>query len=300
MNKIRAFSRTIANGLKHVLSVLLSHPSWSGIGSLATVLSLFLILYQNDETQNIEIASTIDRSIKEEHWEKNKKPSFSTQRIALVVANASYPNAPLDNPINDATAIIEQLKKRGFRVIKKIDASRDELLHSIEHFQTLLSLGGVGLFYYAGNGLHVNGNDYIIPIDQLIYSEDEIFSKGINFTELLRPVDNIIMDSPSKNGVVIIYASGKDQVSIDGLLGSTHSPFTESVLEGIEKEELEIFDFYRFVSKAVSEKTSGQQVPWVSASTDVQFYFNKPDKDVDIGILKILLFDSCRYNPFSR
>ena len=158
----------------------------------------------------------------------------------------------------------------------------------------------MGVFYYAGHGMRIDGSDYIIPIDQdqNVSTETDVLKHGVNFSDLLRPVDRIIMDSPKRNGAVIVYAAAKGQLAQDGI--GRHSPFAESFLKALSQQEFEIFDFYRFISKEVSEITDGKQVPWVSASVDTEFYFNRPEVDTNIGLLKILFFDSCRDNPFKH
>jgi hypothetical protein len=124
-------------------------------------------------------------------------------RIALVVGNANYVNAPsLMTSANDAEAICKCLRKIGFCIIKKIDPSTSDLRKAIYDFQTILSVGGVGLFYYAGHAAQIEGSDYILPVDAPPKSPKNFKDHAINLNELLGPVDRIIDDSPNHKTVV--------------------------------------------------------------------------------------------------
>jgi len=253
-----------------------------------------------------------------------------TDRIALIVGNQNYVNTPsLANSINDAEAICKALKKVGFKIIKRIDPSTDELKKAINDFQTILSVGGVGLFYYAGHASQIDGRDYILPVDANLADKEEFATKAIDLNDLLSPIDKIIEDTPTHNGSIILYstASGdlaydffhkpseseegksssgekrqqdNNDISInDKSKVSRHSPFAEAFLSLIDKWNVEIFDLFRELLPKVRDLTDYKQIPWISASVDTEFYF-KPIVKEDIGLLKILIFDACRNAPFYR
>lgn len=79
------------------------------------------------------------------------------RRIALVIGNSAYKEMPLKNPVNDANAMAEVLTKAGFEVIKRLDVNRAQMRQAIREFGSKLKRGGVGLFFYAGHGLQVDG-----------------------------------------------------------------------------------------------------------------------------------------------
>ena len=71
-------------------------------------------------------------------------------RIALVIGNSAYAEAPLANPANDARLMAETLRGLGFDVIERIDANRKTIqLATFELQDRLLEAGkdAVGLFY---------------------------------------------------------------------------------------------------------------------------------------------------------
>ncbi|MFM6129202.1 MAG: caspase domain-containing protein [Sphaerospermopsis kisseleviana] len=233
--------------------------------------------------------------------------NLTVNRIALVVANQNYDSLPrLKNVVNDAEAICKSLKQKGFRIIKRIDPSSQELIKAINDFEVILGTGGVGLFYYAGHAAQINGQDMILPVDSkiedissLAYSEN-FASYAINLNALLGPIDKVIEDSPQNNGSLVIYSTSSGGLAYDFLHSeSKYSPFAEHFLKLLERWNLEIFDLFRILVSKVSEATEGRQVPWISASLDTEFYF-KPLVKERIGIFKILVFDACRTNPFSR
>jgi hypothetical protein len=247
-------------------------------------------------------------------------------RIALVVGNQNYINSPpLINSINDAEAVCRALKKVGFKVIKKIDPSTEELKKAIYDFQVILSAGGIGLFYYSGHASQIDGRDYILPIDAHLASREEFATKAIDLNVLLGPVDRIIDESPDPNGNIVIYSTASGSVAFDFFrqpstessskdLGdnesinsgeglkikrSKHSPFAYAFLPLLNKWNLEIFDFFRELLIKVRDSTESTQVPWIAASVDTKFYF-KPIIKENVGVLKILIFDACRNDPFYR
>src|SRR5262245_46891802 len=86
-------------------------------------------------------------------------------RLALVIGNSDYRDAPLPNPMNDARAMSAKLRELGFTVIERVNASREQMAQASREFGNRLKLGGVGVFYYAGHGVQLSGNNYLLPID---------------------------------------------------------------------------------------------------------------------------------------
>jgi uncharacterized caspase-like protein len=103
------------------------------------------------------------------------------KRLALVIGNSTYQHtSKLDNPKNDAADMSAALKKLGFTVIDGIDLDKAGMERSLREFARALVGSDVGLLFYAGHGLQVNGQNYLVPIDAKL--ED---SSGLDF-ELLR------------------------------------------------------------------------------------------------------------------
>ena len=88
----------------------------------------------------------------------------ASQRVALVIGNGAYRDAPLNNPSNDARAMAQALKEAGFEVSLLVDTDIQGMLTGIRRFGDQLRKGGVGVFYYAGHGMQIKGRNYLIPV----------------------------------------------------------------------------------------------------------------------------------------
>src|SRR5690606_16016751 len=98
-------------------------------------------------------------------------PASAEKRVALVIGNSAYDNtAPLKNPSNDATDIAETLRALDFEVIDGTDLSKREMEKRIRAFADKLVGADVGLFFYAGHGLQVDGRNYLAPVDATLKS----------------------------------------------------------------------------------------------------------------------------------
>ena len=221
-------------------------------------------------------------------------------RVALVIGNAAYQfTAPLTNPFNDAQDMARVLKDLQFQVSLKTNATLDTMADAIFTFGEQLKGGGVGLFYYAGHGLQVKGENYLIPVDANIVREDDIKRKTINARDVLEKMDeakshlNLVfldacrnnpfprsvravsrglagMNAPS--GTLLVFATNPDNVVSDGT--GRNGVYTKHLLQYITQPGLEVGMLLRRVRTAVKEETGGQQVPWEYGSIEGEFYFN--------------------------
>ncbi len=102
-------------------------------------------------------------------------------RSALVIANSNYVFAPLVNPAHDASDIAQALSGAGFTVETVLDANKRGMLEAIEKFRsTLAQRKGVGFLYYAGHGVQISGENYLIPLDAKIDSEASLKQSLVN------------------------------------------------------------------------------------------------------------------------
>ncbi len=108
------------------------------------------------------------------------KEMFSEKRVALVIGNNNYKGdlPKLRNPINDAKAIKNLLKSRGFDVIYKTDVTKRAMKKSLKTFYRKIRKGGVGFLYFAGHGIEVEGKNYLIPIGANIEEKDDAKFEG--------------------------------------------------------------------------------------------------------------------------
>ncbi len=94
-------------------------------------------------------------------------------RVALVIGNAAYEQAPLRNPVNDARDVAEVLRTLGFEVVTAENATKAEMQLAVLDFSERLRKQRVGLFYYSGHAIQISGHNYLIPVDADFSSELE-------------------------------------------------------------------------------------------------------------------------------
>ncbi|MCB1430687.1 MAG: caspase family protein, partial [Nitratireductor sp.] len=116
-------------------------------------------------------------------------PAQAGGRFALVVGNSAYVNAPqLTNPANDSALMARTLESAGFTVTLVGDADYRSLKKALLDFGRQLRGEDIeaGLFYYAGHGLQVKGENYLVPVNAAITSEDEVALEAININDFLQ------------------------------------------------------------------------------------------------------------------
>ena len=160
------------------------------------------------------------------------------------------------------------------------------------------SQAGVGVFYYAGRAVYIDGEDILMPVDVQLNSTQAKLEGGINLTTLQEQVQAKTTRKFVSNGSAVIYSASKGQNADDGPPGK-HSPFTTAFLEALAHDEDELGDLFRRIRQTMDKEPSGlfkKQTPYFEDSRTVKFYFNRPETDAAIGALKILILDSCRDN----
>ena len=173
---------------------------------------------------------------------------------------------------------------------------------AIDEFGKKIKGGGVGLFYYAGHGMEVNGRNYLIPLNANINNENEVEYESVDAGRVLAKMESagnrvsIVMldacrDNPfarnfrsaskglaqtvAPEGSYIAYAAQPGAVASDG--AGNNSVFTEEFVKTIRAEGVEINKAFRQVRSAVMQKTGSKQVPWTSESLTGDFYFKLPN-----------------------
>lgn len=224
--------------------------------------------------------------------------SVQAERYALVVGNGNYQTSPLKNPVNDANDISASLERLGFSVTKLTNVNHKEMFKGIRAFGQSLGKNDVGLFYFAGHGMQVNGNNYLIPVGSNIEHEDELQFSAINAATVLAKMEsagnalNIIMLDACRNnpfarsfrsnsrglarmdaptGSMLVYATGPNDVASDG--NSRNGLFTQSLLTHIETPNLSLQEVVLRTRADVVKQSKRKQVPWSSSSMTEEFYF---------------------------
>lgn len=226
----------------------------------------------------------------------------SESRLALVIGNGTYQNTDsLANPANDATDMASILKELGFEVILGTNQSLSQMRKLLREFGAKLKQnGGVGLFYYAGHGVQVNGRNFLIPVDADIANEVETEDVALDLNSALRQMDAagngfniVILDAcrnnpfarswnrnlgsgglaqvSAPNGTFIAYSTAPDRTASDGT--GRNGLYTSELLKHLKQSDLKIEEVFKEVTKSVNRISSGNQTPWVSSSLRGDFYF---------------------------
>lgn len=222
------------------------------------------------------------------------------KRYALIIGNADYQNAPLKNPVNDAKAMARALRQVGFEVIEHTNVNQETMETAITQFGNKIKRGGVGLFYFAGHGLQVNGENYLLPLKAKIDKEQHVKYRSVNLGLVLaemdaasNPMNIVILDACRNNpfkrsfrsatrglasttaptGTFIAYATAPGSVAADG--EGSNGLYTQELLRTLNTPGLTIEQVFKRVRAKVLQKTDGKQTPWENSSIIGDFYFRK-------------------------
>ncbi len=229
------------------------------------------------------------------------------KRIALVIGNKNYKVGGLRNPINDAKAVAVALRDPaiGFDVEEKFDATLVDLKRAIRDFGAKLrASGGVGLFYYAGHGVQVEGRNYLVPLgaEQEINKESDVEIFCLDAETILRQMEDagarvniVILDACRDNpfarsfrrsnagglaemaapsGSFIAYAADPGKTASDG--EADNGLFTSALLSKLKEPGLRIEDVFNLAGADVERRSRGRQQPWISSKLRGTFYFRPP------------------------
>ncbi|MEL7048421.1 MAG: caspase family protein, partial [Pseudomonadota bacterium] len=110
-------------------------------------------------------------------------------RVALVIGNSEYQHTTrLKNPRNDAALMAKTLEALGFEVILKTDIGQRDMQRAVRDYLAKLDAGGretIGLVYYAGHGVQLGGENFLIPVDANIQRESDVAIESLNASQML-------------------------------------------------------------------------------------------------------------------
>lgn len=233
------------------------------------------------------------------------------KRIALVIGNGAYTKTKaLPNPPNDAADMAKTLKDLGFEVILGVNQDKRQMESLIREFGSKLEAdGSIGLFYYAGHGVQVSGENYLVPVDADIPAEDEVAYAAVpigrvllKMTSAKNDLNLIILDACRNNpfarswksfrnsgnsdglakispptGTLVLYATEPGKIASDG--DDRNGLFTGALLNQIKKPGVEYDQMVRALSAEVWRKSNKQQLPWKEGNALQEFYFVKSAPD---------------------
>jgi hypothetical protein len=219
------------------------------------------------------------------------------KRVALVIGNGAYRNVPaLLNPPNDASDIAAALKRLGFAVTLITDGSFDEMRRGLIALGHDAAGAGMAAVYFAGHGMEINGENWLIPIDAELKRDTDAANEAIGLQSVMLQVSNtkslglVILDACRNNpfaakmnrslatralssglgriepvgNVLVAYAARDGTTALDG--DQRNSPFASALLRNIETPGVEVTFMFRNVRDDVMEATRNEQQPFVYGS----------------------------------
>jgi Caspase domain len=221
------------------------------------------------------------------------------KRVALIIGNSAYKNvAKLTNPANDAAMVADMFTTAGFNsVVKKNDLGIVEVRKVLRDFGNMARDADVAVVYYAGHGIELDGNNYLIPTDATLETDSDILDETLSLDRVLFAVEPakrlrlVILDAcrdnpfaktmkrtiasraigrglakvePSSPDTMIAFAAKAGSTAADG--NSKNSPFATALVEHLAKPGLDLRKAFGFVRDDVLKATNNTQEPFIYGS----------------------------------
>ena len=233
--------------------------------------------------------------------------AMAQKRVALVIGNSAYQStSPLTNPRNDATDIAAALKKLGFQVIEGFDLDKASFDRTVRDFANTLSGANVGVFFYAGHGLQVAGQNYLVPVDAKLSTGAALDWEMVRLDLVQRTMERetetnvLFLDACRDNplgrnlaramgtrsaeigrglaaaeagvGTLISFSTQPGNAALDG--SGRNSPFAGALVRRLGTSSDDLSALLIDVRNDVRKETQNQQVPWEHSAMTGRFYFN--------------------------
>jgi uncharacterized caspase-like protein len=221
------------------------------------------------------------------------------KRIALVIGNSAYRHTGiLANPKNDAEAVAKLLKTMGFADVRlRTDLDYGGMREGIRLFGKSAADAEIALIYFAGHGLEISGENYLVPVDARLAHVRDLEYETVSLASVLSAVESarrlklVILDACRNNPlghkivlrsgptrglgrglgrieptgeVLVAYAAKAGTLAEDG--AGKHSPYAQALLKHMATPGLDVIRMFGRVKEAVLEATQSAQEPWIYGS----------------------------------
>jgi hypothetical protein len=234
--------------------------------------------------------------------------SADARRVALVIGNDSYQNAQvLSNARSDAKAVAKALEVAGFSVTLKQDLTLKSMKEALRAFKAEVAGGDEALFYFSGHGVQFEGSNYLIPVDVIAQSEEQVADDSVALQRVLDDLRDqkarftlAIIDACRENpfkgagrglsrrglapvtaatGQMVLYSAGAGQEALDRLGPHDADPngvFTRVFIREIKKPGVPADQILKNVRDQVvqmAKSINHEQVPALYDQSIGEFYF---------------------------
>ncbi len=261
-------------------------------------------------------------------------PSYASKKVALVIGNDHYQNVPgLNKAVNDASTISDVLRQRGFNVIQAHNLGRRATNQKIHQFISQVDSGDVAAFYYAGHGIEIEGQNYLLPVDVPAAESGQagfVKSESISLVSLLNRLRSkharlniVVLDACRNNpfksenqrgvgstrglaavtppkGTFILYSADAGEAALDSLSKDDTNPnsvFTRVLAPLILKPDVHLAMLARDVRKQVKRLARSVQHEQTPAYYDAvlgDFYFTEQKKPVEEPVVETIVVKKSR------
>ena len=226
-------------------------------------------------------------------------------RLALVIGQSAYRSVPaLPNPANDARAVTQLLTDSGFEVSTAADLSQGQMREAVSDFAGKVAAKGadtVALVFYAGHGLQIDGENFLVPVDIDPKREADIPIQAVRLNDILNTLTSVpskmrilMLDACRNNPFPDLKTAGGGLALVDAKIGApgtflsfstspgavaedgsgSNSPYTNALLAAGKEQNIPIEETFKRVRLAVNKVTEGRQTPWDSSSLTEDFRFS--------------------------
>jgi hypothetical protein len=231
--------------------------------------------------------------------------AFAENRLALVIGQSAYRSVPaLPNPANDARAVTQMLTDSGFEVSTAADLSQGQMREAVSEFAGKVAAKGadtVALVFYAGHGLQIDGENFLVPVDIDPKLEADIPIQAVRLNDILNTLTSVpskmrilMLDACRNNPFPELKTAGSGLALVDAKVGApgtflsfstspgavaedgsgSNSPYTNALLAAGKEQNIPIEETFKRVRLAVNKVTEGRQTPWDSSSLTEDFRFS--------------------------
>jgi len=223
-------------------------------------------------------------------------------RVALIIGNANYPDAdqPLKQPMNDARALADEMRRNGFEVDLAENLTKEGMRSALDRLYGKVKNGTSAFFFFSGFGIQTGRQTYLVPVNAQIWTEAEVRRDGVGIDAILAELNSrganvkiAILDASRRNpferrfrgvslglapitaprGTLVTSAAAPGTVVNEG--DSENSLFVRELLKEMRAPGLTAEEVFNRTRIGVSRASKGEQVPWISSSLLEDFYLGK-------------------------
>lgn len=226
--------------------------------------------------------------------------------LALVIGNATYPDeeAPLVQPINDARAMAQELRARGFDVELGENLTKQGMERALERFEAKITPGATALLFFSGYGMQTGRESFLIPVNAQIWRPEDVRRDGVALEPLIGELNArgakrklVVIDGSRPNqferrlrgyssglapiaapeGTLVLYGVAPGKVA-----GDTQAPnslLVKELLGQLRTADGSAEDIFNRTRMTVARASHGEQVPAVFSALIDDFYFAPPTSE---------------------